>query len=163
MKNALKTGFVGILALAIGACNPAKFDDLKDEMWVQASGAPDGLDSNDYANGIVWGGNTSAGAKIYAVGNRPAWAQLDFASNGGLSNNALRVNSFLQGADVLSGVPSVAADPDSVGGGVGTVALGTSQSGSAFVVLLDPDSFAFTASVWRVPICVAASPRRSSL
>lgn len=148
MKNAITLGLTAGLALAVGACNPAKFDDLKDEMWVVASESPNGIDSTDYANGIVWGGQSDAtGAKIYVIGNRPAWAQLAFDATGSLSHGATRVDSFLAGADVIDGVPSLAGDPDSVGGNNGTVALGLSNAGAAAIVLLNADTFAFTSNI----------------
>jgi len=147
--KSIRYATVAGLVFALGACNPAKFDDLADEMWVTSSGAPDGLDSNDYADGIVWGGSADAGGTFYAIGNRPAWAELAFNAQGKLTNSALRVNSFLQGADVLTSTPSIAADPGSIGatGAKGTVALGTSQGGAAFVVLLHPNTFSFTDSI----------------
>lgn len=146
MKNAIKFGLAGALILAVGACNPAKFDNLKDDMWVVATEAPDGVDSNDFANGLVWGGQAD-GLKLFAIGNRPAWAELSFNAAGDLATSAVRVDTYLAGADVIDGVPSLAGDPDSVGGTNGTVGLGLTNAGAATIVLLDADTFGFTSNI----------------
>lgn len=145
MKNAIKFGLAGALLLAVGACNPAKFDNLKDDMWVVATESPNGVDSNDFANGLVWGGQ-SDGLKLFAIGNRPAWAELSFNAAGDLTTSAVRVDTFLA-ADVIDGVPSLAGDPDSVGGNNGTVGLALTSVGAATIVLLDADTFGFTSNI----------------
>ena len=71
----------------LAACNPQAFNDLSDKTWVDTSARPDGLDSDDYAIAIGFGGSgrRTACASSSPRGPRPASPGMIYDSNGTLS------------------------------------------------------------------------------
>ena len=59
------------LAAATGGCSFELFSDisdLEDEVWVDVSGAPSGIQSNNYPVGLAFAGGSEDGVRILAIG-----------------------------------------------------------------------------------------------
>lgn len=122
--NSLLSGslFGSLLGLAVAstACDWREFDTIADDTWVKATGAPTGVDSDDFALGLAEANNeaaTPAETKQLAVISRSRLTLAFFAydADGNLSNRqTISLDANSGGPfDALPQSPIYASDPTS--------------------------------------------------
>lgn len=134
MVHRLGLSACAALGALCGACNWMEFDDLADTAWVTTTGAPSGVNSNDFAVAVLEANNelaTPAETKQLAVVSRGdlTLAFFSYTAAGELtSRQTISLSTNNAGPfEQLSPSPVVAADPRSgrvVVASDGRVALG---------------------------------------
>jgi hypothetical protein len=111
--------FVGSLALS--GCVWTTFDELKDDVWVDSSGAPSGLGSSLFGESVIGVPNASGGATVVVLSrNAPTVSTIDFGADGAKTQNVTPVSFSAQTLiNTLDIYPPLAADAESIAvGGV---------------------------------------------
>ncbi len=132
---------LGVLALSSAAgCDWRQFDDLADTAWVDSSGAPGSLGSNEYGIGIAFGGTSNTDGTTFVVaGKRPdGVAQVSYLADGSSQSASILISGISPAADSLPARPAMAGDPSNPDG---AIAIGFGENGglAGRVSIVTPD------------------------
>ena len=105
-----------IAAAALPACKWTEFDDLEKQAWVQSTGKPGGVKSNDYGIAIARAAKSSTdGGRLVVIGtNNATYSELVYSAEGDSSFPATQLDLQVQyGIANLAAQPILIADPTS--------------------------------------------------
>ena len=143
--RSIALGGVLVSALLLCACDASfydfrVFDDLKDETWVDSSGAPDGLDSQVYGIAVAAGavGSGNGTSFFVAARNQDGFANLTFDANGARADSTTRLDevSNTPGLNPLPNVPVMVGDSTAARAAVALSAGGTPEAPEQTVIAL---------------------------
>ena len=143
--RSIALGAALVSAVMLGACDASfydfrVFDDLKDETWVDSSGAPDGLDSQVYGVAIAGGAVASGnGASFFvAARNIDGFANLTFDAAGARAQTTLRLDDInnTPALNPMPNAPIMVSDSDAARAAVALSAGGTPEAPEQTVIAL---------------------------
>jgi hypothetical protein len=100
------------VACAVGACNWTEFDNLADEMWVEATEKPD-VKSSEYGVAIIRGDiDPTSGGKLVVVGaGKATISELLYGAGGGATRPPTVKDLELDGITTIGTVPLLIGSP----------------------------------------------------
>ncbi|RMH39499.1 MAG: VCBS repeat-containing protein [Deltaproteobacteria bacterium] len=159
-RTATTLGCAAAAALTLAACDPRVFDDLTDDMWVDASGTPGDIPSKEYPFALAYAARPDgAGTRVLVAGNLPgALGRVTFDASG--KSNALgrRVTDIFQVA-TTSAIdprrPFVGSRTLVRGDGVAALGLPDEEAmtgtATGAILVVHPDTFEIVRGIVPVP------------